>query len=69
MIVVKFRGLQTGGLPPRDPPVVKIIAGVGYPFRARIVVVSGGWLPFGWLAAWCFFVGTWFPKAVPGVIW
>jgi hypothetical protein len=31
-----------------------VCRGVGYPLRARIVVVSGGWLPFGWLAACCF---------------
>jgi len=45
------------------------IVGVGYPLRARIVVVSGWWVVTLWVAGcllFCF--GTWFPKAVLGVI-
>ena len=52
-----------------EPLVVKIIEEVGYPFRDRFVVVSGGWLPL-WVAGcllW-FFGGTWFSRAEPGVM-
>ena len=43
--VVSFHALPTG-----PPLVVKIDAGGGgYPFRARVVVISGGCLPSGWL--------------------
>ena len=66
---VKFRGLWTDGLPSGEPLVVKIIMGVGYPFRRPIVVISEGWLPLwvvGCLLLFCF--GAWFPKAEPGMI-
>ena len=58
MIFVKFRGLWTHGLPSGEPLVVKIITGVGYPFRRPVVVISGGVVtPLGcWLLVVVFFL-------------
>ena len=67
--IVVFHGLPTGGLPTSDLVVVKINVGVGYPFRGLVVVILGGWLPFGWprwLSLKFFQIG--FPEVVPGVI-
>ena len=68
-VIVVFHGLPTGGLPTSDLVVVKIIAGGGNPFRDLVVVIWGGWLPFGWWS-WpsLFFFHLGFPKAVTGVI-
>ena len=68
-MAVKFHGLPTGGLRPGHPLVVKIIAGVGYPCRVCVVVVSGGWLPLVVAGFLCLlFLGNGFQKAVPGMI-
>ena len=69
-VIVVFHGLPTGGLPTSDLVVVKIIVGVGNPFRDLVVVILWGWLPFGWLR-WLslFFCHFGFPKTVTGMIW
>ena len=69
VIFVKFRGLWTHGLPSVEPLVVKIITGVGYPFRRPVVVILGVWLPLwvvGCLLLFCFC--AWFSKAESGMI-